>query len=208
MYLNSKGNLNNLLFLWESWFPNSQLLYKTNPFKFEPKIDVYNSEYDFLNLIEENYFKGRMLSDYLRKSDMMSMYNSIEFRVPMLDEDLVNYSISIPYYLKGGGLNFKRLFKALHGELFGKYYAKQKKKGFRIPLDTWLGKENLLIMKAFLVDHEINFYTRFIEKDYVRSLFDYINNGNDYTYVSREACYQRILIVYSLELWYKENYLD
>jgi asparagine synthase (glutamine-hydrolysing) len=149
-----------------------------------------------------------MLSDYLRKSDMMSMYNSIEFRVPMLDEDLVNYSISLPYYLKGGGLDFKRLFKNLHGNLFGHYYAKQKKKGFRIPLDTWLGKENLLLMKNFLVVQEDNYYTKFIEKDYVKSLFEYIDGGNDYSYVSREACYQRLLIVYSLELWYTKTYLN
>ncbi|MEZ4692125.1 MAG: asparagine synthase-related protein [Ignavibacteria bacterium] len=35
-----------------------------------------------------------MLSDYLRKTDMMSMLNSVEYRVPLLDEDLTDLALS------------------------------------------------------------------------------------------------------------------
>jgi hypothetical protein len=65
--------------------PTIKKLYKKYPFKYNSedlyKIFGHNEKgLDDLGFIQKNYFRCRMQSDYLRKSDMMSMYNSLEFR--------------------------------------------------------------------------------------------------------------------------------
>ena len=85
--------------------PPNTLFKGKSPFLFNKNeiYDVYNNDFNNYDSADNetqlvvNYFKKRMLSDYLRKTDMMSMINSVEYRVPFLDEDLVQYSLSIPY---------------------------------------------------------------------------------------------------------------
>ena len=43
-------------------------------------------------------------NDFLFKVDMASMRESMEVRVPMLDEDLVEFGLSLPYALKVRGV--------------------------------------------------------------------------------------------------------
>ena len=38
-----------------------------------------------------------MMGDYLRKTDMVSMLNGVEYRVPFLDEDFIKNGLQIPY---------------------------------------------------------------------------------------------------------------
>src|SRR2546423_14690473 len=44
-----------------------------------------------------------MANDYLFKVDAASMRESLEVRVPMLDEDLVAFGLSLPHHLKAQG---------------------------------------------------------------------------------------------------------
>jgi asparagine synthase (glutamine-hydrolysing) len=93
------NTLEELIFYWESWFPPDASMYPENPFNYNPLelVKPQSNDLTYSEKIVCNYFVKRMQSDYLKKSDMMSMYNSLEFRVPMLDEDLTQYSLSIPY---------------------------------------------------------------------------------------------------------------
>ncbi|MBV6429341.1 MAG: Asparagine synthetase [glutamine-hydrolyzing] 1 [Haliscomenobacter sp.] len=204
------NTLNELVFKWESWFPPDPALYPINPFKYDSaSIAVINetateSEKSHIE-IERIYFTGRMLGDYLKKSDMMSMINSIEFRVPMLDEDLVRYSLSIPFRQKSTLYSEKKILRAIHAKIFPRKYSKLKKRGFSIPLDTWLGHANLIQIRNILTAHN-TFISKFIEPKYIAILFDSLEM-NDERFTSRASVYQRILILYSLELWY-EHYRD
>jgi asparagine synthase (glutamine-hydrolysing) len=193
-----------LLFYWESWFPPDKAMYPENPFSYNPlelvKIQVNNLTSS--EKIVSNYFVQRMQSDYLRKSDMMSMYNSLEFRVPMLDEDLTQYSLSIPYKFKSNCNTNKLILRHLHSKLYPKTLSKLPKKGFTIPLDNWLGEDNINTIKTYLLKTDC-YYTKFIKQAYVKTLFNSLNNPNANQYISRASIYQRILIVYSLEIWYE-----
>lgn len=135
---------------------------------------------------------------------MMSMKNSLEFRVPMLDEDLTKFSLRIPYKFKSDRKQSKKILRYLHKKVYPEEFSALKKKGFTIPLDTWLGQENLNKMKDFLLRKEV-FYSRYIKQDYVKYLFEAIGNPSVSEFISRPSAYQRLLVIYSLELWY-QNY--
>lgn len=198
-------NINETLFNWNSWFPVAKSSYPVWPFKYN--VDQIYKDFSFNNndvsshhAIVENYFSKRMLSDYLRKSEMMSMYNSLEFRVPMLDEDFVQFSLTIPYNQKSSGKNQKILLRKLHAEVYPQETSKLKKKGFSIPLDNWLGKENLSYIKNYLKDKN-GIVVKYINLEYIDVLFETLNNNKLHEYCSRETAYERILILYSLQLW-------
>ena len=195
-------NLGELLFYWESWFPPDEQMYKENPFTYSIKevLPPKPQEGD-LAYITKEYFVGRMQSDYLRKSDMMSMLNSLEFRVPMLDEDLTKFSLSIPYFYKSTRNTTKRILRRLHSQIYPKQLTNLPKKGFTIPLDKWLGDENLISINNYL-SRENCYYTKYINTNYVQTLFNSLNNLQSIEYISRAGIYQRILIIYSLELWH------
>jgi asparagine synthetase B (glutamine-hydrolysing) len=185
-------------------------MFKENPYKYDLSevLPGKPNEKD-LAYITKEYFVGRMQSDYLRKSDMMSMLNSLEFRVPMLDEDLIKFSLSIPYFYKSTRKTTKRILRKLHGAIYPEQLTQLPKKGFTIPLDHWLGEENLTRIKSRL-SHPGAYYTKFIESSYVDTLFSSLNTTQNEDYISRAGIYQRILIIYSLELWHdtyqKSNY--
>lgn len=197
-------NTEELLFYWESWFPPDVNMYAENPFTYNP-MDLVKQQSNTLNSEEKivrNYFVKRMQSDYLKKSDMMSMYNSLEFRVPMLDEDLTKFSLSIPYHYKSSRKTTKLILRHLHSIIYPETLSKLPKKGFTIPLDTWLGEQNLNEIKNYLLKPNC-FYTKFIKQPYVETLFNSLNNPQASIYISRASIYQRILTIYSLEIWHE-----
>lgn len=199
-------DINELLFNWNSWFPSNPKSYPLNPFLYDSH-EVYKTFISFIPGIKYSqaitacYFKKRMQSDYLRKSEMMSMYNSLEFRVPMLDEDLVEYSLSIPYNQKSKCNTQKVILRKLHERVYPKVTSQLKKKGFSIPLDTWLGLDNLNKIK-FELKREDGIVHKYIKSDYIDILFKSLTDTKMHEYCSRESAYERILILYSLQLWY------
>lgn len=76
--------------------------------------------------------------DELRKADRLSMWHSLEVRVPFLDHRLVEFVATIPSGLKLKGWEKKHvLIKSLQGILPPSILARRKQ-GFSIPLGQWL----------------------------------------------------------------------
>lgn len=76
--------------------------------------------------------------DELRKADRLSMWHSLEVRVPFLDHKLVEFVSTIPSHLKLKGWEKKHiLIKSLEGVLPDSI-LRRRKQGFSIPLGTWL----------------------------------------------------------------------
>lgn len=119
---------------------------KEVPSKF-PKIDNENYLADnFYN--SGNYFEKRMMctdlnnylvDDILVKVDRAAMSNSLETRVPFLNQDLVNFVLSLPLSMK---IDHKGRSKILLRDILSKYVPNKMidraKTGFGIPIDTWL----------------------------------------------------------------------
>lgn len=197
---------------WNSWFPVSKYSYSKYPFKYEVDrvFDDLKLNFNLTNteqLIEMVFFKTQLQSDFLKKADMMSMINGVEYRVPMLDEDLSSFSISIPYNCKSTIFKQKKILKNIHRIMYSGNYFDNKKKGFSIPLDTWLGEENIAFIEMYL-SHQEGIVMKYINQEYIEVIFKTIRNENHelVKYCSRASAYQRMLILYSLQLWYFESF--
>ena len=73
----------------------------------------------------------------LVKVDRASMAHHLEARVPFLDHRLVEYGVGLPeaYTLGRSG---KVVLRALHERRFGPELARRPKRGFGVPVETWL----------------------------------------------------------------------
>jgi asparagine synthase (glutamine-hydrolysing) len=80
-------------------------------------------------------------NDYLFKVDMASMRESLEVRVPMLDEDLFTFGLSLPHRLKVKGRTCKRVLREVAHRWLPPAVAKKPKWGFGIPVDTWVDSD-------------------------------------------------------------------
>lgn len=108
-----------------------------------------NSKIIFDNFI---HFKGEDLNevliqdqqfilpnDMLLKVDMMSMANSLEVRTPFLDHNLVDFVNALPSDFKVNKKGRKQiLIDTFKNRLPESVYNRQKK-GFEIPLQSWIG---------------------------------------------------------------------
>jgi asparagine synthase (glutamine-hydrolysing) len=73
----------------------------------------------------------------LRDTDVMSMAHSLEVRVPLLDERLVEGVLRLPASVKDGEPK-ALLLEALGGSLPESVRRRDRKQGFTFPFDPWL----------------------------------------------------------------------
>ena len=100
------------------------------------------------------YMEGQLLKD----TDFMSMWHSIEVRVPFLDYDLIKYVQTIKSDLKFGNKQGKFLLIDSFSDVLPQEIWNRKKQGFTFPFDIWMkdnlqqfmqGKQNKLLNKKF-----------------------------------------------------------
>jgi asparagine synthase (glutamine-hydrolysing) len=86
--------------------------------------------------------------DMLAKVDRVTMAHSLEARVPLLDNLLLDFLASVPPDLKLRGRTTKYLLRrAMRGRL-PRRIVRGKKRGFNVPLPGWLAKD----LRAFVGD--------------------------------------------------------
>ena len=205
-----KDDQSELLYDWHSWFPRKTMYNGKSPFLFDATsgLDNYNKIFEdqqpasFKEKVVFDYFRKQMLSDYLRKTDMMSMLNSVEYRVPLLDEDLTDLALSIPFDQKSDLRVTKKILRDIHSKIYPSDTSKAPKKGFTIPLDSSLSREDFNLIKENILSPG-NFLSEYISTDYVKFLFDVLEKKRTADdEISRAGVYQRILMFYSLNLWH------
>jgi asparagine synthase (glutamine-hydrolysing) len=89
-----------------------------------------------------------LIDDGLFRVDRMSMANSLEVRVPMLDNELVEFVLTIPNNLKIKGLITKYILRKAFSDLLPAKTLTHRKYGFSIPIDIWLRRE----LRDFVTD--------------------------------------------------------
>lgn len=91
------------------------------------------------------------LPDYLLlRGDKLTMANSLEARVPLLDHKLVEFAASLPINMKLRGRQRKYLLKRAAGRLIPESIINRPKQGFPIPIEKWLRKEARPLMRDLL----------------------------------------------------------
>jgi asparagine synthase (glutamine-hydrolysing) len=79
--------------------------------------------------------------DLLIKADKMTMANSLELRVPLLDHVVLEFAASLPPEFKVNGKSTKRILKAAFAKTIPDEILNRKKAGFPVPYQTWLRGE-------------------------------------------------------------------
>jgi len=76
--------------------------------------------------------------DLLLKADKMTMANSLELRVPLLDHQVLEFAASLPPEFKVRGKDTKCVLKAAFGRVLPKEILTRKKAGFPVPYHSWM----------------------------------------------------------------------
>ena len=79
--------------------------------------------------------------DLLIKADKITMANSLELRVPLLDHVVLEFAASLPPEFKVKGKQTKRVLKAAFAKVLPEAVLTRKKAGFPVPYENWLRRE-------------------------------------------------------------------
>jgi asparagine synthase (glutamine-hydrolysing) len=135
--------------------------------------------------------------DLLVKVDRASMSCGLEVRVPLLDHELVEFSLNLSPALRTRNSTPKHLLKELLYRHIPKPLLDRPKKGFSIPLDNWLKGPLSYLVDKHLSPSKLDQFG-LLEKSVVDRLVNDFRNGKSYLY-------NRIWLLIVLEKWLEEN---
>ena len=96
--------------------------------------------------------KSWLPDDLLVKADKMTMANSLELRVPLLDHKVLEFAAALPSSLKVHGCTTKYLAKKALERRVPKRILDRPKAGFPIPYEAWLRKDLRGWVRDILLD--------------------------------------------------------
>ena len=137
--------------------------------------------------------------DELRKADRLSMWHSLEVRVPFLDHKLVEFVATIPSQLKLKGWEKKHvLIKSMKG-ILPDSILRRRKQGFSIPLGAWLRGPLRDLVYAHLSSSHLQDLGMFKEKTIERMLDEHARGQKNHEtqiwsllmFVLWERCYMQ-----------------
>src|SRR6202021_2249961 len=150
-------------------------------------------------LTQALYFEAtaKLTGDMLVKVDRMSMANSLEVRCPMLDHELAQLAARIPHAWKAKNGRGKDIFIRAVGHRLPAELLHQPKRGFGVPLASWLRGS----LRSFLWDHLTSrefLDRRMVSPEFVRHLLEEHDRG-------RRDNHHHLWKLLMLELWFQED---
>jgi len=103
---------------------------------------------DWLSYMEINFYLQNQL---LKDTDTMSMYHSVETRVPYLDHILLDYAVSVSSIIKVNRNIPKPLLVRSLKNMLPKEIIFRKKQGFAFPFDLWLREKGRPLFEEAIV---------------------------------------------------------
>jgi asparagine synthase (glutamine-hydrolysing) len=133
--------------------------------------------------------------DLLIKADKITMANSLELRVPLLDHHVLEFAARLPSHFKVRGFATKRVFRKAFADGIPKPILRRPKTGFPVPIRQWLQKE----LREFVNDHllsERSLGRGYFERRAIDDLLLQCSRGQP---VSHE-----VFSLLALELWHRQ----
>jgi len=115
--------------------------------------------------------------DYLQKVDVSSMAFSLESREPLLDQDVVEWSMKLPVKWKLGRNRNKYLLRKLAYRYVPRAILNRPKRGFEVPIRQWL-KGPLSTWASREVSNEENFKKLPLRRDRLIQLLQMVRSGS------------------------------
>jgi len=138
-------------------------------------------------------------NDFLFKVDTASMKESLEVRVPMLDEDLFALGLSLPHRLKVKGRTCKKILRGVADRRLPPAVAQKPKWGFGIPVDTWVNAEFKIRLRDTLLGPASRL-PEFFRPEAYRPIVEAFCEGRPCHGISRQGLSQRVIMLLSVEL--------
>lgn len=163
--------------------------YETNPMNhrltlYHEKLPYYFTEYEpgFLPELNHNIMLLDLQmyhpNDILVKVDRTAMAVSLETRVPMLDQDVVEFAWSLPIAYKRQGETGKLVLRDILYRYVPKELMERPKKGFSIPIETWLKEPGLRSWAESLIDRDLLKKQGLLDPDVVWTIWrDFTERG-------------------------------
>jgi asparagine synthase (glutamine-hydrolysing) len=127
------------MFLMRTFFLGSNSVFKEPDLASVRKLIPDLSKIDYKKRAQVIDFHTYLPDDFFFKVDRASMYNSLEVRVPYMDNDIIDFAFSTR--LRHVDMfKTKKIFRKLVEEKIPEI-AKRPKRGFGVPLSKWFKKE-------------------------------------------------------------------
>ncbi|MBR3229858.1 MAG: asparagine synthase (glutamine-hydrolyzing) [Bacilli bacterium] len=138
-------------------------------------------------------------NDILLKADKMSMANSLELRVPILDKEVFSLAKTIPTKYKLSHNTTKYILRKAASKRIPEAWYKRRKKGFPVPIIKWFREE-----KYYNIVKEI------FEEDFTKEFFDQklLIKMLDEHYTSKKNHCRKLWTVFVYLVWYKTFFID
>jgi asparagine synthase (glutamine-hydrolysing) len=156
---------------------------------------------DGLNDLDQMLYvdtKAWLPDDLLIKADKMTMANSLELRVPLLDHQVLEFAASLPPSFKLHGLTTKYILKKALTQRIPQQIRDRKKTGFPVPYQSWIRNDFKDTVWAVLTDPK-TVRRRYFRPGAVEGLLKENSGGTDYS--------PEIFSLLTLELWHR-TFLD
>jgi asparagine synthase (glutamine-hydrolysing) len=140
-----------------------------------------------------------LANDYLVKVDTASMRHSLEVRVPMLDEDLIEFGFTLPHELRVEGRAGKRILRRVAERNLPPAVAARSKQGFEVPFDRWVDPAFSAQVRDALLDPSSP-VTDHLDRRAYAPWVDAFSNGGTAAGVTRDGLYQRVMMLLALDL--------
>jgi len=138
-------------------------------------------------------------NDYLFKVDTASMRESLEVRVPLLNEDLFAFGLSLPHRLKVKGRTCKRVLREAAKWHLPSAVANKPKRGFGIPVDSWVDSDFKVRLRETLLGPSSKL-PEFFRPNVYGPVIKAFSEGHSLPNISRQGLYQRAIMFLAVQL--------
>ncbi len=160
---------------------------------------IAGSQLSGLKKIMNLDFDTNLFSDLLVKMDIATMAHSLEGRSAFLSKELLEYIPGINDKFKIRGSTTKYLLRQMAKNYLPDLLVNQPKRGFEIPLRSWMDYELKEMVSDYLVSSDV-LHTKFIKQGFVNDLL------NKKVKISDEKRAKILFTLFSMEVWYKKAY--
>ncbi len=131
----------------------------------------------------------------LMKGDKMTMAASLELRVPLLDQQLIEYTATIPSQSKIRPLQAKYLLKRAFADFLPAQILTRKKMGFNVPTGIWFREGQRGIITRLLLSERLRQRGYFNNRFIASMVRDHLEGRTNYQ--------AQLFTLASLELWFR-----
>ena len=122
-----------------------------------------------------------LIDDLLVKVDKSSMYKSLEVRVPLLDYEIIQFSLNLDTKFKINKGTQKYILKEILYDYIPKSIVERPKWGFSIPMEKWLKTDLSFLIDKFLNKKMIE-QQNILNYNEVENLIQRFNSGESFLY--------------------------